>query len=216
MADAEGIEAVSMRRVARELGLGTMSLYHYVKSKDELLDLMGDGIMQGQLVDDDELTHGWRAGLSAIAQATRGNFERHPWLSDAMRPRPNTIPGPSALRHVDQSLAAVADLDVDVRTRMKVIGLVDDYVIGFVTRAERAMEATSREAEAEWIEAVFGHLRDEVESGAYPHLQAALEAHRADGGTDEDLATMATSEDRFEMGLEVLLDGVEVMLRRER
>lgn len=133
-----------------------------------------------------------------------------------MRPRPNTIPGPNALRHVDQSLAAVADLDVDVRTRMKVIGLVDDYVIGFVTRAERAMEATSREAEAEWIEAVFGHLREEVESGAYPHLQAALEAHRADGGTDEDLATMATSEDRFEMGLEVLLDGVEVMLRRER
>src|SRR6266540_2560688 len=103
VADAEGIEAVSMRRVAAELGFGTMSLYHYVRSKDELLDLMSDGIMGGQLVDDAELQQGWRAGLTAIAHATRRNIERHPWMGDAMRPQHSNVPGPNAMRHVDQS-----------------------------------------------------------------------------------------------------------------
>src|SRR3954469_7572027 len=117
VADADGIEAVSMRRVASELGLGTMSLYHYVKSKDELLDLMGDRIMAGQLVDDADLGRGWREGLPALAQATRANFEPPPWMGRALSPRPSTVPGPNALRHVDQSLAAVADLGVDIATQ---------------------------------------------------------------------------------------------------
>ena len=85
-----------MRRVAAELGLGTMSLYHYVRGKDELLDLMSDAIMGGQLVDDGELQQGWRAGAArdrprhtgATSSATRGS-------SSAMRPRPPAIPGPT-------------------------------------------------------------------------------------------------------------------------
>jgi AcrR family transcriptional regulator len=81
VADAEGLEAVSMRRVASELGLGTMSIFHYVKSKDELLDLVGDRIIGGQLVDDAALRRGWREGLTAIARATRRNFERHPSMA---------------------------------------------------------------------------------------------------------------------------------------
>lgn len=67
VADAEGLEALSMRRIARELGLGTMSLYHYVAGKDELLDLMADAIMGNQLVDDADLQQGWRHALRAIA-----------------------------------------------------------------------------------------------------------------------------------------------------
>jgi AcrR family transcriptional regulator len=216
VADAEGLEAVSMRRVAAELGLGTMSLYHYVRSKDELLDLMGDGIMGGQLVDEAELAKGWRAALTAIAHATRRNFERHPWLSEAMRPRPQTIPGPNATKHVDQSIAAVADLDVDLRTRMEIISVVDDYTIGFVVRTERALETTSRDVEQEWLEDVFEHLRDRIDSGGYPYLQRALAEHVAAGGTAEELARMATDEARFERGLELLLDGIEVKLRHGR
>jgi AcrR family transcriptional regulator len=212
VADAEGLEAVSMRRVASELGLGTMSLYHYVHSKDELLDLMGDRIVGGQLVDDADLARGWREGLTAIAQATRANFERHPWMRGAMTPRPSTIPGPNALRHVDQSLAAVADLGVDVPTQMEIIAVVDDYVIGFVIRSQRVaeFEETVDEATtAEWIEAVFDRLREEIDSGDYPHLRLALEANRAAGGRDEDLGRMASSAARFERGLELILDGVE-------
>jgi AcrR family transcriptional regulator len=216
VADADGLEAVSMRRVASELGLGTMSLYHYVRSKDELLDLMGDRIMGGQLVPDAELQRGWREGLTAIAQATRRNFERHPWMGGAMSPRPSTIPGPNALRHVDQSLAAVAELGVDVPTQMEIIAVVDDYVIGFAVRSQRVAEYEEEVADpSEWMEAVFGHLRRRIESGDYPHLQRAIEANRTAGGKDEDLGRMASSEGRFERGLELLLDGIEAALARK-
>jgi AcrR family transcriptional regulator len=217
VADAEGLDAVSMRRVASELGLATMSLYHYVRSKDELLDLMGDGIMAGQLVDDADLQRGWRAALTAIAHATRRNFERHPWMAEAMRPRQPTIPGPNATRHVDQSIAAVADLDADLPTKMDIIAVLDDYVIGFVHRMERSLDAEEQAGVAteEWVEAVFEHLRQRIDSGSYPQLQAALDAHTAEGGTLEDLARMAGDERRFDRGLQFLLDGIEVELSRQ-
>jgi AcrR family transcriptional regulator len=213
VADAEGLEAVSMRRVASELGLGTMSLYHYVHSKDELLDLMGDRIMGGQLVDDADLERGWREGLTAIARATRANFERHPWMGGALSPRPSTIPGPNALRHVDQSLAAVAHLGVDIPTQMEIMAVVDDYVIGFVVRSQRVSgyeEGLEEGTVAEFMDAVFGHLQAQIESGRFPHLHAAVEANRAAGGKDEDLGRMASSEGRFERGLELILDGIEL------
>ena len=212
VADADGLDAVSMRRVASELGLGTMSLYHYVRSKDELLDLMGDRIAAGQLVDEADLRRGWREGLTAIAQATRDNLKRHPWMGGALSPRPSTIPGPNTLRHIDQSLAAVADLGLDVPSQMEIIAVVDDYVIGFVVRAQRVAEyeqELDEDTVAEWMEAAFGHLRTQIESGAFPHLHGAMQANRAAGGQDEDLGRMASSEGRFERGLELLLDGIE-------
>ncbi len=214
VADAEGLEAVSMRRVAAELGLGTMSLYHYVRSKDELLDLMSDGIMGGQLVDDAELRKGWRAGLTAIANATRRNFERHPWLGDALRPRPSTVPGPNALRHVEQSLAAVADTGLDPQGQMDLIAAVDDYAIGYVIRTLRFAAEEENTPGEEWLGEMFDHMRARIAGGDYPHLQRALEANRAAGRTDEELARMATDERRFERGLARLLDGVEVELKR--
>ena len=217
VADAEGLEAVSMRRVAAELGLGTMSLYHYVRSKDELLDLMGDRIMGGQLVDDADLRRGWREGLTAIAKATRANFDRHPWMGGALSPRPTTIPGPNAMRHVDQSLAAVADLGLDIPTQMEIMAVVDDYVIGFVVRSQRVAEYEAElddDTVAKWMNAAFGHLQSEIESGRFPYLQRAVEANRAAGGKDEDLGRMASSEGRFERGLELLLDGIEATLAK--
>jgi AcrR family transcriptional regulator len=216
VADAEGIEAVSMRRVARELGLGTMSLYHYVRGKDELLDLMSDAILGGQIVDDAELRKGWRSGLRAIAFATRANFERHPWIMGAMRPRPRAIPGPNSLRHFDQSVAAVAATGVDVRTQMEIVALIDDYVFGFVLRASLAtFEAREEQAEPGWMQAVFDYMWGELETGAYPSIRRLADANRASGGSDEDLAAMALDEGRFERGLERLLDGVAAELERQ-
>jgi AcrR family transcriptional regulator len=216
VADAEGIEAVSMRRVARELGLGTMSLYHYVRGKDELLDLMTDAILEGQVVDDAELQKGWRAGLRAIAFATRANFEHHPWIMGAMRPRPRAVPGPNSLRHFDQSVAAVADTGVDVQTRMEIVALIDDYVFGFVVRASvAAFDTREQEAQPGWMQAVFDYMWGELETGAYPNIRRLAEANRAGGGRDEDLPAMALDEGRFERGLERVLDGIAVELERE-
>jgi AcrR family transcriptional regulator len=216
VADADGIEAVSMRRVASELGLGTMSLYHYVRSKDELLDLMSDGILAGQVVDDAEIQKGWRAGLTAIANATRANFQRHPWMADAMRPRPSSVPGPNALRHIDQSLAAVADTGLDAQGQMDLIAAIDDYVIGYVIRAQRFAEEEDQSPGEQWLEEMFQHMRERIDTGDYPNLQRALETSRAEGRPDEEFARMATDERRFERGLQRLLDGIEVELKRRR
>jgi AcrR family transcriptional regulator len=216
VADAEGIDAVSMRRVARELGLGTMSLYHYVRGKDELVDLMSDAILGGQLVDDAELRKGWRPALRAIAVATRRNFERHPWILGAMQPRPRAVPGPNSLRHFDQSVAAVADLDADVKTKMEIVALIDDYVFGFSLRAYLAgLEERAEQAEPGWMQAVFDYMSTELETGAYPNVQRIVEDNRAAGGNDEDLPAMALDEGRFERGLEHLLDGIEAELARK-
>jgi AcrR family transcriptional regulator len=203
VADAEGIDAVSMRRVAAELGLGTMSLYHYVGGKDELLDLMSDAILGLQIVDDAELQKGWRPALRAIASA--------------MRPRPRAIPGPNSLRHFDQSVAALADTDLEVQTKMEIIALVDDYVFGFSLRAFIAvLETREEQAEPGWMQAVFDYMAAQLETGAYPNIARIAEANRAAGGRDEDLAEMALDQDRFERGLDRLLDGVEVELKRRR
>jgi len=217
VADAEGIEAVSMRRVARELGLGTMSLYHYVRGKDELIDLMSDGILGRQLVDDAELQKGWRPALRAIAIATRRNFERHPWILGAMQPRPRAVPGPNSLRHFDQSVGAVADVDVDLPTKMEIVALIDDYVFGFSLRAYLAgLEQRVEQADPGWMQAVFDYMSVELETGAYPNVQRIVDENRAAGGKDEDLPAMALDEGRFERGLERVLDGIELEIKRRR
>ena len=217
VADAEGIDAVSMRRVAMELGLGTMSLYHYVHGKDELIDLMSDGILGGQLVDEAELRQGWRPALRAIATATRRNFERHPWILGALQPRPRAVPGPNSLRHFDQSVGAVADLEIDLKTKMEIVALIDDYVFGFSLRAYLAgLEERFEQAEPGWVQAVFDYMALELETGAYPNVKRIVDENRAAGGKDEDLPPMALDEGRFEHGLERLLDGIELELKRRR
>src|ERR1700742_2707644 len=83
MADAEGLDAISMRRLAASLGVGAMTLYHYVKDKQELLLLMSDAI-SGELLVEGEFPADWRAALRIIAHNTRAAHERHPWLIDSV------------------------------------------------------------------------------------------------------------------------------------
>ena len=109
LAYAEGLDAVSMRRVASELGVGTMTLCYYVATRDELLALMNDAMMGELVVPAGELPSDWRAALGLIAHRSRAAFRRHPW---AIEEPPGTL-GPNAMRHFEQSLAAVDGLEVD-------------------------------------------------------------------------------------------------------
>ena len=126
------------------------------------------------------------------------------------------MPGPNSLRHFDQSVAAVADLGVDLKTRMEIVTLIDDYVFGFSLRAYIAgLEERVEQAEPGWMQAVFDYMAVELETGAYPNVQLIVDENRAAGGKDEDLPAMALDEGRFERGLERLLDGIEVELARK-
>ena len=203
IADAEGLDAVSMRRVAAELGVGTMTLYHYVRTKDDLWSLMGDRIMGELLVPDAELPlDDWRTAITAIARNSKGVFDRHPWVFTAME---GGRMGPNGLRHFEQSLAAVASTGADAASRLEIIALVDDFVFGYALR--RAQDQQERIDEV-WMQAAEAYVTEQLETGEYPYLEALL----GDGdrrATWDRLAELAHGSDRFEHGLEAMLDGIE-------
>src|SRR6185437_4489650 len=124
IADSEGFEAVSMRRIAARLGVSPMSLYYYVRTKVDLIALMDDALMRESLVPEGELPQGWREALSVIARRTRDVFARHPWALLSMRGAP---PGPNAMRHFEQSLEAVEDAPMSLEGKLALLQLVDDF-----------------------------------------------------------------------------------------
>ena len=210
IADSEGFEAVSMRRVARELGAGTMTLYHYIRTKDELIDLMDDAIMGEVLVPDGELPETWREAMGLIARKSRQAFLRHPWALQALD---GARGGPNGMRHFEQSLAAVASLDIDVRAKLDLIAIVDDFVFGFVFRSGALASAFDASAHEEAIEELLPHFRAQIRSGEYPHIEALF----GDGDVREAwqlIVDTMMSESRFELGLERLLDGIAAGLER--
>ena len=203
IADAEGFEAVSMRRVAAELGAGTMSLYHYVRGKDDLIALMDDGLMGESLLPDDELPDDWRDALAAVARKTRQVFLRHPWALHTLQGETavqGAPIGPNGMRHFEQSLAALEHAPLDTGGKLDLLAIVDDYVFGHVLRAGelRVRRDAGRDEAAAAIE--FGV--EQLRSGRYPHLEALSRDPAAASITDEGRA-----QQRFERGLQVLLSG---------
>ena len=134
IADVEGFAAVSMRRVAQELGVGTMSLYYYAKSKAELIAAMDDALMAEVLVP--TLPEDWRKALTAIACRTRDVFVRHPWALSSMQPAP---PGENAMLHMEQCLEALTKTSMTMVEKFTLLALIDDFVFGYALRetAER-------------------------------------------------------------------------------
>jgi AcrR family transcriptional regulator len=129
IADEEGFEAVSMRRVAARLGAGTMTLYGHVEGRDELLALMYDEVAREFLLE--EVPSDWRVALTEIAQRSRAALLRHYWvLNLGMLP----AKGPHLLRHIEQSIAATERMGLDTEDRRAVIFAVDDLVSGSVLR----------------------------------------------------------------------------------
>ncbi|MGZ7011181.1 MAG: TetR/AcrR family transcriptional regulator, partial [Ilumatobacteraceae bacterium] len=129
IADAEGFEAVSMRRLAAELDAGTMTLYHYVRTKDELLTLIVDAFLaEVVLAPGQRMPRDWRAAVTLIARRSRDALQRHPWILD-IADDPNI--GPNAMRHFDQSWQALSSLDASFDDKLDLIMAVDEYVFGF-------------------------------------------------------------------------------------
>ena len=203
IADSEGFDAVSMRRVAQRLGAGTMTLYHYVRNKDELVTLMNDFVMGEILVPEEDLADDWRAALTQIATRTRAAFASHPWIFE--HPGGARL-GPNAMRHIEQSLAAVAGLGLDRVQMFEIIGQVDDYVAGFSLHEAEDSEQDARG----WAADIADFLHRETDPARYPLIRSFL-------GDDARAAieeTIRQSEDgsRFERGLRRLLDGIEASL----
>lgn len=202
VAEAEGPEAVSMRRIAKDLGVGTMSLYHHIPTKDDLLDLMHDAVMGELVIDADELAGDWQEALVQISRRTKAVYERHSWMVSSAWERPQF--GPRAFAHIEQSLAIMAE--VPVPRALQMLGVADDYVIGFVSR-KVATEQALRRADMD-MKAYQEALR--------PYIERLL-TDRAD-----EFPTLARfvgedwiedEEARFEQGLTWLIAGMAADLR---
>ena len=209
LADAEGFDAVSMRRVAAELGAGTMTLYHYVKNKDELIELIDDAIMGELLIPEGELAEDWREACAQLARSTYAIFRNHPWTVDLP---PGNEEGPNGMKHFEQSLAAVSGTGLDREGMLDVIFMIDDYAFGAVLRRNMLNKAFTDEAAAdEWITSQLRRL-PELASDAFPYLRDFYEGEDPEELMKRMIASI-NDDSRFERGLQILLDGIESRIK---
>jgi AcrR family transcriptional regulator len=189
IADAEGLDAVSIRRVAADLGVRPMSLYTYIDRKEDLLVLMMDEV-NAEVLFGPDLPSAWREAITAIARRTREVLLRHPWMTDISAH--NAGLGPNALRHVEESIKALRELGLGPQPTVEVISAVDKYVTGHIyfEVANHSVTAVTAEHRS-YFDALLA-------TGEFPELSALADAAHADVGTEEE----------FERGLSWLLDGV--------
>jgi len=191
LADADGLAAVSVRKVAAALDVGPMRLYGYIDTKEELLDLMLNAVhaeIQPTGAD-------WREVLRSVAEATRQAAQRHEWLADLIGGRPQL--GPNTLATGNAVLAAMAGVDLDVV--VPAVAAVNAYVAGAVRReiterrAERASGLNIRQ-----FQAAYGpYLERTFATGRFPALATVVR----DG-------PHLSADETFRLGLEFVLDGI--------
>jgi AcrR family transcriptional regulator len=166
LADADGLAAVSMRRIASVLGTGPASLYRYVDSRDELLELMADAVA-GELDLSRPPSGDWRADLVALAHQLRDAYRRHPWLLDLVPGRVGI--GPRAVDQLEYALAALAGVDVAGPVKLEAVAMLNG-IVALAVRTELAVGDTT----ASWSAAQAEFLGAVVSAGGHPHLAAAL------------------------------------------
>ena len=197
LADADGLVAVSLRKVAAVLDVGPMRLYGYIDTKEELLDLMVNAVhAEIQPTGDD-----WRQVLRSVAEATRHAAQQHEWLADLIGGRPQL--GPNTLAIGDAVLAAMGGVELDIV--VPAVAAVNAYVVGAVRReiAERRAERASGMDIKQYQAANGPYLVRTFATGRFPALAAVVR----DG-------PHLSADETFRIGLEFLLDGIEARIAR--
>jgi AcrR family transcriptional regulator len=141
IADQDGLDAVSMRRVAADLGSGTMSLYRHIKSREQLLDLMIDTAYAGMNLPP-RPGGDWRADLALLANAQRRLMLAHPWVASLVGSRPPVLPG--FLRSFDFALSALLAAGLSVTDAAQAAATINAFVVGFVLLENAEQEAQRR------------------------------------------------------------------------
>jgi AcrR family transcriptional regulator len=204
VADAEGLAAVSMARVAKELGFTTMSLYRHVQNKDELLQLMwnasartlGDWTPEGRT---------WRERLTSWALRQREVVEENIWITRLPMSTPPLAP--SSLAWVELGLAALDEVDAPDYVKIRVLGLISQH--GLIDARMVYDERKAREAAEETgVETDYATLvRELADPATYPHLTRLVHSEPPAGAPADD----PHAEYLFDIG--IILDGFEAATR---
>jgi AcrR family transcriptional regulator len=200
LADAEGLDAVSMRRLADQLGVATMALYRYVTNKDELLELMIDAAYEMKTELPPVASGDWRSAVARLAHGTRGRTHAHPWLVEAQAAVPNLLT-PSRNRAMDWMLSGFEGVDADGDTKMLILRVVDAYARGAVVaeiNQRRLLVRRGLGADGDVRQLMRSDMAWMLRSGRYPHFTETVRA----GLSPVDSAA------EFDIGLEALLEGL--------
>jgi AcrR family transcriptional regulator len=189
VADAGGIGALTMRSLARELGVKPMSLYYYVAGKAEILDGIVDLVFSE--IDLPSPGGDWQSQMRRRADSARRTLRRHPWAIGLMESRAN--PGPATLRHHESTLATLRRAGFSVAMTAHAYALLDSYIYGFAL--QEAALPFNPQTVTETTEAITEQF-----AGEYPHLVEMATGHILRPGYDFG--------DEFEIGLTVILDAL--------
>lgn len=207
LADAEGIDAVSTRRVAEAVGISPMSFYTHIPDKAVLLDLMLDAVAGPAEADDAQMQlfkpADWRANVAFVARELRAFYLRHPWVLQVATHRP--VLGPNTMRAYNYFLAAFDGLNLSEVEMDLSVTMVGNYVHGAVRDVARArmVKALTGMSDDAWRRAIAPFL-ETVDFSPYP---VASRVGQVYGLGDPDRA--------FEFGLERMLDGLAVLIGRK-
>ena len=200
LADEGGLEELSMRKLAKTLGVEAMSLYNHISNKEHLLDGMVDVVfteIEPPAADGD-----WKREMRQRAVSTRAALNRHPWAVGLMEARPK--PGPANLQLHEAVLACLRQAGFSVEMAIHAYSVQDAYIYGFALQ-QRTLSHETRE---EWMEVAKRLLREHAAVlDSYPH-SAEVQRHIAARGFSHD--------DEFLFGFDLILDGLEARLAAER
>lgn len=209
VASAEGLDAVSMNRLASELGISAMALYRYVKAKDELLELMVDTALGEIMLDATDPSGDWRTRLESWAWAELGAYRRHPWA--LLVPIKAPPIAPNQIAWLELGLRCLAGLDIPVYERISVVLMITNYTRSWATLSgtlQLAMRSGDAEALARFAD--YGSmLRRLAARPDFPALYEVIDAgvfEEEDDGLDLDYD--------FRFGLARILDGLEAYVTK--
>jgi AcrR family transcriptional regulator len=194
LAARDGIESLTMRKLADELGAGAMSLYHYVPNKEQLLDGMVDIVFSEIELPPTDID--WKTAMRKRAISTREALRRHPWAIGLMEGRTNH--GPANLRLHDAVLGCLRAAGFSIEMTVQAYSVQDAYIYGFALQERDMSPETADDFAAEAQRQMHEY---EAVLAEYPHLVEVVGGHVASSGYDYATA--------FLFGLDLILDGLD-------
>jgi AcrR family transcriptional regulator len=191
LADRDGIESLSMRKLGDELEVEAMSLYNHVRNKVDMLDGMVDVVFSEIELPSNGVD--WRTAMRKRAVSARKALLRHPWAIGLMESR--ATPGPATLRHHDSVLGSLRTAGFSIDMAAHAYSILDGYIYGF-TLTELTLPFSNAGGAAE----VAGNLLKGFGPGEYPYL--------AEMAVDRAIKPGYNYGDEFEFGLDLILDGI--------
>jgi AcrR family transcriptional regulator len=192
LADRNGIETLTMRRLGQELGVEAMSLYNHVANKDDILDGIVD-LVFGEIAVPSDLVD-WKTAMRQRAISARVVLMRHPWATSLMQSRTN--PGRATLHHHDSVVGSLRKAGFSIDMAAHAFSVMDGYIYGFALQQLNLPSHTPEESAA-----LAENILRELPADTYPHLAEMIVEHALKPGYDYA--------QEFEFGLDLILNGLE-------